>query len=584
MMNWKSLTRGRSDLLYRKVQQITRTGKSASRCLGINDKSGNLLTEPEQVRKRWHEYTEELYCKDSKPKMEDLAIENENDVDRDSRGPTLIASEIREAIREMKTGKAVGVDGIPAELLKLLADEQLGRLEEICAEMYETGSWPEDFTKVIMIPLPKKQNAVECADHRTISLISHASKILLRVLTKRIEGRIADFIGKTQFGFRRGCGTREAIGVMRMVCERSLDLGNEVFVCFVDFEKAFDRVNWKKMMEVLKKVGIDWKDRRMICSLYMKQTAVVRVGNECSDESVIGCGVRQGCCLSPLLFTLYMEMMMIEAMEDVEEGVKIGGQLLKDVRFADDQGMVASSEAGLQRLMDSLVMVAKDYNMRINVKKTKVMKVCRKGDGAVNITLEGQKVEQVMKFKYLGSWITADGRCELEVKSRIGMAKAAFAKRKELLTKKMNRCVKKKIIKTVIWSTALYAAETWMLKKEETRRLNALEMWLWRRMEKISWTAKKTNEEVLQVVDEERTLVNTIVKRKKNWIGHILRHDGLLREVIEGKMEGKKPRGRPRMGMLEELKEGSFAKMKRRAEDRERWSCWVPRTCLRTEH
>ena len=235
--------RGRSDLLYRKVQQITRTGKSASGCLGINDKSGNLLTEPEQVRKRWHEYTEELYCKDSKPKMEDLAIENENDVDRDSRGPTLIASEIREAIREMKTGKAVGVDGIPAELLKLLADEQLGRLEEICAEMYETGSWPEDFTKVIMIPLPKKQNAVECADHRTISLISHASKILLRVLTKRIEGRTADFIGKTQFGFRRGCGTREAIGVMRMVCERSLDLGNEVFVCFVDFEKAFYRVN-----------------------------------------------------------------------------------------------------------------------------------------------------------------------------------------------------------------------------------------------------------------------------------------------------------------------------------------------------
>jgi len=132
--------------------------------------------------------------------MENLAIENENDVDRDSRGQTLIASEIREAIREMKTSKAVGVDGIPAELLKLLADEQLGRLEEICAEMYETGSWPEDFTKVIMIPLPKKQNAVECADHRTISLISHASKILLRVLTKRIEGRTADFIGKTQFG------------------------------------------------------------------------------------------------------------------------------------------------------------------------------------------------------------------------------------------------------------------------------------------------------------------------------------------------------------------------------------------------
>lgn len=224
--------------------------------------------------------------------------------------------------------------------------------------MYETGSWPEDFTKAIMIPLPKKQNAVECSDHRTISLISHASKILLRILTKRIEGKTTGFVGETQFGFRRGCGTREAIGVMRMLCERSLEVGNEIFVCFVDFEKAFDRVDWRKMLQVLKRVGVDWKDRRMIRNLYMHQTAVVRIGNECSAESEIGCGVRQGCCLSPLLFTLYMEMMMTEAMEDIEEGVKIGGKLLKDVRFADDQGMVASSESGLQRLMDSLVPVA----------------------------------------------------------------------------------------------------------------------------------------------------------------------------------------------------------------------------------
>jgi hypothetical protein len=103
-------------------------------------------------------------------------------------------------------------------------------------------------------------------------------------------------------------------------------------------------------------------------------------------------------------------------------------------------------------------------------------------------------------------------------------------------------------------------------------------------MEKISWTEKKSNEEVLQMVGEKMTLVNAIVCRKKNWIGHILRHDGLLREVIEGKMDGKRQRGRPRIGMLEELKEGSFAQMKRRAEDRCSWSCWKPRTCRETEH
>jgi len=132
---------------------------------------------------------------------------------------------------------------------------------------------------------------VECADHRTISLISHASKIMLRILTKRLEAKAKGFIGMNQFGFRKGCGTREAIGVMRMLCERSLELDNEVYICFVDFEKAFDRVNWTKMMEVLKKIGVDWKDRRMISSLYMDQTATVRVAGECSEPSVVGRGV-----------------------------------------------------------------------------------------------------------------------------------------------------------------------------------------------------------------------------------------------------------------------------------------------------
>jgi hypothetical protein len=209
-------------------------------------------------------------------------------------------------------------------------------------------------------------------------------------------------------------------------------------------------------------------------------------------------------------------------LEDIEEGVKVGGRLVKEVRFADDQGITSSTEVGLQKLMDGLVSAAKDYNMKVNVKKTKVMKVGRKDGAAMNIFIEGGKVEQVSKFKYLGSWITEDGRTETEVKERIGMAKEAFNKRKELLKRKMNRELKKRNVKTVIWSVALYAAETWTLRKEEMRRINALEMWLWRRMEKISWTEKRTDEEVLKLIGEKRRMGEVIVQRKKNWIGHII--------------------------------------------------------------
>ena len=82
--------------------------------------------------------------------------------------------------------------------------------------MYVKGIWPSDFTTVVIIPLQKNMNAVECSDHRT-SLISHASKILLKILTNRIETEARDFIGRNQFGFRKGCGARDAIGVMRMI-------------------------------------------------------------------------------------------------------------------------------------------------------------------------------------------------------------------------------------------------------------------------------------------------------------------------------------------------------------------------------
>ena len=266
-------------------------------------------------------------------------------------GPSILEEEVNDAIKELKGNKSVVVDEIPAEFLKTLGLKGTKIIVELCKNMYEQGVWPKDFTRVVLIPLQKKVNAVECEDHRTISLICHASKIMLKILTKRIEYKVKDFISRNQFGFKRGCGTRDAIGVMRMLSERCIERGQNVYVCFVDFEKAFDRVNWVKMMNILKSLNIDWKDRKLIVELYMRQEAQVRVAGSESEPGIIGRGVRQGCPLSPLLFSIYVEMMMIEAMEGVDEGVRIAGELLQDVRFADDQAMVSTTEEGLNTLM-----------------------------------------------------------------------------------------------------------------------------------------------------------------------------------------------------------------------------------------
>ena len=172
-------------------------------------------------------------------------------------------------------------------------------------------------------------------------------------------------------------------------------------------------------------------------------------------------------------------------------------------------------------------------------KKTKTMIVSRTEGKTVDISIEGQKVEQVKKFKYLGAVISEDGRRIDDVKQRIAMGKEAFNKR-ELMTGGMDREVKKRLVKALIWPVVLYGCETWTLRKMEIDRLRAFEMWIWRRMERISWEDKKKNEEVLDAM--ERSLVEAVVKRKKNWIWHIVSGEGLLKLALEGRMKGKRKR------------------------------------------
>ena len=123
-----------------------------------------------------------------------------------------------------------------------------------------------------MIALKKKTKATKCSDCRTISLTAHTAKIIAKILIRRIEKKIEDVLGEDQFGFRRGEGTRDAIGMMRITAERTLEVDEELCVCFIDWQKAFDRVNWTKLMQILNRIGIDWRERKLISKLYMDWT------------------------------------------------------------------------------------------------------------------------------------------------------------------------------------------------------------------------------------------------------------------------------------------------------------------------
>jgi hypothetical protein len=109
--------------------------------------------------------------------------------------------------------------------------------------IYETGEWPKDFTEVTVIALKKKPQATKCSDHRTISIIELTAKIVAKILRRRIKKKIEDVLGKDQSGLRRGKETRDANGMLRIISERTLEIDEELSVCFIDWQKAFDRVN-----------------------------------------------------------------------------------------------------------------------------------------------------------------------------------------------------------------------------------------------------------------------------------------------------------------------------------------------------
>ena len=146
--------------------------------------------------------------------------------------------------------------------------------------------------------------------------------------------------------------------------------------------------------------------------------------------------------------------------------------------------------------------------------------------------IDDQQVEQLSQFKYLGSRISDD---RYATKARIAMGKTLSVNKKKLLTEKLNCEQKKQIIKSTVWNVALHAAETWRLTKASKKLLEAFEMWMWWRMLKISWTDKVTNEEVLVRASKARSILKTIWCRKHRWLGHVLRHDNLLHDIIEGK-------------------------------------------------
>ena len=157
--------------------------------------------------------------------------------------------------------------------------------------------------------------------------------------------------------------------MMRIIAERTLEIDRRC-VCFIDWQKAFDCVNWTKLMQILKRTGIDWRERRLISKTYMDQRDKVRLDREETRSVQIGRGVRQGCCLSPILFNLYSEYLTKEALDGLED-FNFGGQIVQTVKYADKLVLMAKEETMPQGMIDKLIEIRKCYGMEMNMVKQK---------------------------------------------------------------------------------------------------------------------------------------------------------------------------------------------------------------------
>ena len=170
----------------------------------IKDRNGMDMTEAEDIKKRWQEYTEELYKKDlHDPDNHDCVITNLE--------PDILEWEVKWALESITTDKASQGDGIPVELFQILKDDAVKVLHSICQQIWKIQQWPQDWKRSVFIPIPKKGNARKCSNYCTIALISHANKVMLKILQARLQQYVNHELPDVQAGFRKGRGTRHTL-------------------------------------------------------------------------------------------------------------------------------------------------------------------------------------------------------------------------------------------------------------------------------------------------------------------------------------------------------------------------------------
>ena len=301
----------------------------------------------------------------------------------------------------------MGPDGIPNEFYKEGGEVILGGLERLFGEIVRTERVLEEWnkTKVTLLHKGGHKSKKEIKNYRPVAVANTISNIFCGILKEKItevverEGIISD----EQSGFRKNRRGTDNLYIMKEIIEEAKKEGKQYYCAFLDIEKAYDTVDREVLWEILHRMGLEDKVVNIVKSLYNNTSAEYSLGDIKVEEIRSRRGLRQGCTLSPLLFSLFMEE-FTRRIKKLNLGIRIGEELLAILLFADDIILLAETPEDLQRLLREVDRFSRDVNIKFSAEKSKVMIVNeRDGEGERRWQMEEEELEVVQEYKYLGT-------------------------------------------------------------------------------------------------------------------------------------------------------------------------------------
>jgi exonuclease III len=547
-----------------------------------NNDESLLLTDKSQILERWAEHFDKvLNCQSS------VSSEALDDIEQlpllESLSNTPSLDEVTKAVKQMSSGKAAGPDGIPSEVYKHGGQKAVRKLTSLFRKIWREETVPQEFRDAIITHLYKRKgNRASCDNHRGISLLATAGKILARVMLNRLIEQLVDkVLPESQCGFRSGRSTVDMVFIARHIQEKCREQQQDLYIVFIDLTKAFDSVNRDGLWQILGKLGCPAKFVNIVKSFHTGMEARVLDQGSFSNAFTVSNGVKQGCVLAPTLFSIMFAMLIRDAFKDVDKAgiflqyrtdggvfnlqrfrakTKVMQAVSRELLFADDCALMAHSLEHILQLTDCFAKAAKRFGLTISLKKTEVVFQPRSAvaQPKPTVLINDTPLHVVDNFCYLGSVMSQDAEISDDIKRRIAAAGTAFGRLEARLwcERGIRLATKVAVYKAVVLATLLYGCESWTMYRRHVRSLEQFHMRCLRHISKIKWHDKIPNTEVLSRCGT--TGVEAfIIRAQLRWIGHVSRMPAsrLPKTVFYSELQsGSRPRGRPKKRFRDNLK------------------------------